>query len=90
MVSDLDDKESLVGGYTSQLSSDCRDGMHALAPPAVPKQKMAINAAVEAGVSRFIPSEFGFDLSTPFNSVQPAYKGKRAIEVYLKEVSAET
>jgi hypothetical protein len=60
-----------------------------LAPPAVPKQKLVIDAAVEAGVSRFIPSEFGFDLSTPFNSIQPAYKGKIAIENHLKEVAVQ-
>jgi hypothetical protein len=61
----------------------------ALAPPAVPKQKIVIDAAVEAGVSRFIPSEFGFDLSTTSNSIQPAYKSKVAIENYLKEIAAK-
>jgi NmrA-like family len=57
-----------------------------LAPPIVAKQRTIIDAAVEAGVSRFIPSEFGFDLTTPFNSRQPAYKMKVAIEHHLKEV----
>jgi NmrA-like family len=60
-----------------------------LAPVAVPKQRGIIDAAVEARVSRFIPSEFGFDLSTQFNSQQPVYKAKVAIEKYLQEVSSK-
>jgi len=82
VVSDLDDKESLVKALKGWDTVIC-----ALAPLAVPKQKTVIDAAVEAGVSRFLPSEFGFDLSTPFNSIQPAYKGKVAIEEHLKEVA---
>jgi NmrA-like family len=61
----------------------------ALAPAIVPKQKGIIDAAVEAGVSRFLPSEFGFDLTTAYNSVQPAYRGKVAIQNHLKDVAAK-
>lgn len=96
VLSDLDDKESLtkaLKGRTSVRVISDRIGWDtiicALAPPAVPKQKTVIDAAVAAGISRFVPSEFGFDLSTPFNSVQPSYKGKVAIETYLKEKAAE-
>ena len=96
VLSDLDDKESLskaLKGITPVCMISDRIGWDtvicALAPSAVPKQKTIIDAAVVAGVSRFIPSEFGFDLSTPFNSVQPSYKGKVAIETYLKEKAAE-
>ena len=61
----------------------------ALAPSAVPKQQTIIDAAVLAGVLRFLPSEFGFDLSTPFNSIQRAYKAKVAIEDYIRLKCAE-
>jgi len=54
----------------------------------VPKQANLVDVAVEAGVSRFYPSEFGFDLTTPFNSVQPAYKFKVQIQNQLKELAA--
>ena len=96
VLSDLDDKESLskaLKGMPSVHVMHDKIGWDAvicaLAPPAVPKQKTVIDAAVAAGVSRFIPSEFGFDLSTPFNAVQPSYKGKIAIEKYLQDKSAE-
>jgi hypothetical protein len=59
-----------------------------LAPAITPKQALIIDAAVEAGVSRFIPSEFGFDLTTPYNSIQPAYKGKVAIQHQLQKVAS--
>jgi hypothetical protein len=61
----------------------------ALAPPAVPKQRTIIDAAVLAGVTRFLPSDFGFDFSTPFNSIQPGYKAKVAIEDYIQQKCAE-
>jgi len=50
---------------------------------------LIIDAAVEAGVSRVIPSEFGFDLTTPYNSIQPAYKGKVAIQHQLQKTAAQ-
>jgi hypothetical protein len=61
----------------------------ALAPAGVPKQRALIDAAVNAGVTRFFPSEFGFDLSTPFNSIQQGYKGKIAIEDYIQQKCSE-
>jgi hypothetical protein len=61
----------------------------ALAPAAVPKQSAIIDAAVEAGVSRFIPSEFGFDISNPFNAKQPGYKAKIAIEKHVQEKASQ-
>jgi len=61
----------------------------ALAPAAVLKQRTLIDAAILAGVSRFLPSEFGLDLSTSFNSIQRGYKAKVAIEDYIQQKCAE-
>jgi hypothetical protein len=61
----------------------------ALAPAGVPKQRALIDAAANAGVTRFLPSEFGFDLSTAFNSIQPGYRGKVAIEDYIQQKCAQ-
>jgi hypothetical protein len=56
--------------------------------PAVKLQLMIINAATEAGVKRFLPSEYGFDLSIPSNKLEKVYGGKIAIAEHLKLVSA--
>ncbi|KAK3385416.1 hypothetical protein B0H63DRAFT_472888 [Podospora didyma] len=58
--------------------------------PGVPAQKIAVDAAVAAGVKRFIPSEFG--INTRNVRGQPIAKiigGKIAIVDYLQEVAKE-
>jgi len=60
----------------------------ALAPAAVPKQRTIIDAAFLAGISRFLPSEFGLDLTTSFNSIQRGYEAKVAIEDYIQQKCA--
>ncbi len=60
-----------------------------LGAPALGDQMNLINAAFEAGVQRFIPSEFGSDTAHPKNSSLPVYGGKVASADRLKELSSE-
>jgi hypothetical protein len=57
---------------------------------AVPQQKTAIDAAVAAGVKRFIPSEFGINTrkvrGTPIGTI---LTGKIDVVDYLEEVAAK-
>lgn len=46
-----------------------------------------IEAAAEAGVKRFLPSEYGFDLTIPSNRAEKVYAMKIAIADKLMEVS---
>ncbi|KAK3716653.1 hypothetical protein LTR37_006283 [Vermiconidia calcicola] len=49
-----------------------------------------IDAAVEAGVERFIPSEWGMDNSDPKNQeLCPIFKGKSEVETYLRSKESE-
>jgi hypothetical protein len=50
-------------------------------------QLLMIEAAAEAGVNRFLPSEFGFDLTIPSNREERVYAMKIAVTEKLKEVS---
>lgn len=53
-------------------------------------QQDLIDAAVAAGVKRFIPSEFGADLKIPQIAALPIYRPKVALERYLEEKATET
>jgi glutamyl-tRNA reductase len=55
--------------------------------PMVKVQLLMIEAAAEAGVHRFLPSEFGFDLTIPSNREERVYAMKIAVTDKLKEVS---
>jgi hypothetical protein len=50
-------------------------------------QLQMIDAAVEAGVKRFLPSDFGFDLTIPANRAERVYAMKIAVAEKLKQVS---
>ncbi|KAL4930416.1 aromatic alcohol reductase [Aspergillus undulatus] len=52
-------------------------------------QTNLIRAAATAGVSRFLPSEFGSDLDNAINRVAPAYAPKIAAQELLKELAGE-
>ena len=56
--------------------------------PVVPQQPL-IDASIAAGVSRFIPSEFGSDTLNPKAAVIPILAGKVAVQDYLKTKVAE-
>jgi len=59
----------------------------ALAFPAAKVQFPIIDAAAAAGVKRFIPSEFGFDLTIPSNRAERIYAVKVAVSECLKAVA---
>lgn len=58
-----------------------------VASHALLSQKKIIDAAVAAGVKRFLPSEFGSDLSVKANQLVPFNKPKVEIQHYLEETS---
>lgn len=58
-----------------------------LAGVALDTQKPLIDAALAAGVKRFIPSDFGSDLNNPRNRKLPVFQGKVKTQEYLEEVA---
>lgn len=52
-------------------------------------QKLLIDAAIAAGVKRFLPSEFGSDVSIPSIRAMPMYKDKIEIDAYMRERCAQ-
>jgi saccharopine dehydrogenase-like NADP-dependent oxidoreductase len=54
-----------------------------------PTEKALIDAAIEAGVKRFLPSEYGVDNTNPVASaLSPVFKRKADILEYLKSKEA--
>ena len=57
---------------------------------AIPTQTKLIDAAIAAGVKRFIPSEFGCDTSDPrLLEAVPIFKAKVEVQKYLKNKEKE-
>lgn len=52
-------------------------------------QTAFIDAAIEAGVKRVYPSEFGFDYTRPENSTSPIFKSKIETQKYLRDKAKE-
>lgn len=52
---------------------------------ALSDQTRLIDAAIAAGVRRFLPSEFGSDLDNPKARVLPVYAGKVEVQNYLEK-----
>jgi len=52
-------------------------------------QTTLIDAAVDAGVKRILPSEFGGDYSDPLLAAVPLMKGKIDVRKYVEAVAAE-
>lgn len=48
-------------------------------------QKPLIDAAIEAGVPRFVPSEYAADMAHPKAVASPIYESRRKVIAYLKE-----
>ncbi|KAI0178414.1 hypothetical protein BJ166DRAFT_620285 [Pestalotiopsis sp. NC0098] len=59
-----------------------------LADVALSKQLLLVQAAADAGVKRFLPSEFGSDASHPKTSQLPIYKDKLAVHSALEKEAA--
>lgn len=55
---------------------------------AVQGQSVLIEAAVAAGVKRFLPSDFGCDIANPKTGVLPIFKHKTVIHKQLREAAA--
>ncbi|EIN11596.1 NAD(P)-binding protein [Punctularia strigosozonata HHB-11173 SS5] len=62
----------------------------AVSDAALAGQTKLIDAAVAAGVRRFLPSEFGNDVQHPAVRALPLYAPKIAVEAHLKKASAES
>lgn len=61
----------------------------ALASTSVGSQNPLIDAAVAAGVSRFIPSEFGSDTVNPKSAALPVFKYKVETQEYLEGITSK-
>lgn len=51
----------------------------------VPSQKIMVDAAVAAGVKRFLPSNFGSNMANPNSRKLPVFAGKVMVEDYIVE-----
>lgn len=56
---------------------------------AVDEQIRLVDAAIAAGVKRFIPSEFGVDTTNPKARALPVFDGKVKVQEYLEKKAAE-
>ncbi|EJD52496.1 NAD(P)-binding protein, partial [Auricularia subglabra TFB-10046 SS5] len=52
-------------------------------------QKPLIDAAIAAGVKRFVPTEYAADMAHPKSLAAPVYEARRKVINYLKEKAAE-
>lgn len=52
-------------------------------------QNPLIDASVAAGVKRFIPSEFGADMTNSLNRASPVFKGKADTQEYIESLVAK-
>lgn len=53
--------------------------------PGLPKQHILVDAAIKAGVKRFLPSEYGCDTTHAKTSQLPVFQGKVSTRKYLSE-----
>jgi uncharacterized protein YbjT (DUF2867 family) len=79
----LDSLTAALAGQDAVVST-----INAAAP--VDTQKRFIDAAIAAGVKRFLPSEYGCDLSNELAQKLPVFAAKIAIQKYLKEKAEST
>ncbi|KAL7619790.1 hypothetical protein AAE478_010333 [Parahypoxylon ruwenzoriense] len=82
---DYDSLESLTAALQGQDAV-----VSTIASAALPQQLPLIDAAVKAGVKRFIPSEFGSDTLNEKTSRLPGYTVKVQIQEALKKAAAES
>ena len=80
---DFDSIDSLTAALQGQDAVIATVGMGGVAP-----QIKLIDAAIAAGVQRFIPSEFGSDLSVPKTRALPVFGEKVKVSDYLHEKAA--
>lgn len=76
---DYNDKQSLVNALTGQNAV-----VSTVSVEAIPGQKLIIDAAIQAGVRRFIPSDFGSLTTDPAASQLPHHVAMVEIQKYLQ------
>jgi nucleoside-diphosphate-sugar epimerase len=76
-ASSMEDLTSALKGQDALISTVGNDGIAA--------QIFLVDAAIAAGVSRFIPSEFGSDVSNPKAIALPVFGHKVQIAKYIEE-----
>jgi len=81
---DYESMESIVEGLKGIHAVVCTIGS-----AAVPLQIRIIDAAIKAGVKRFIPSEFGADTFNKFSSELPVYAAKVGVRKHLQEAASK-
>ncbi|GFP56017.1 isoflavone reductase homolog P3 [Trichoderma asperellum] len=83
---DYDSLESLTAALAGQ------DAVVSTINPATPvdTQKRFVDAAIAAGVKRFLPSEFGCDLNNELARTLPVFAPKIEVQNYLKEKAQTT
>ena len=81
-LSSKDSVEAALKGQDAVVSTVGTEGL--------PGQDILIEAAVAAGVKRFLPSDFGSNLSIPKTAALPVFKSKVAIHEKLREAAAAT
>lgn len=77
------DHSSLVAAMSGAEVVLCSTG--GTSPDPLGFQKPLIDAAIDAGVKRYIPSEYAGDLQHPRSAANAIYQGRRAVLAYLKE-----
>lgn len=78
-------KESLTNAFRGQDAV-----VSTIAMAALTSQTDMIDAAIAAGVKRFLPSEFGSNTYNPKARPLPVFHGKLVIQDYLEKKSKET
>lgn len=82
---DYSSSESLKGAFAGQDAV-----VSAIATPAVGGQQIIVDAALAAGVKRYIPSEFGINTRlTPGTTIGKILAGKVAVVDYLDSKAKE-
>jgi uncharacterized protein YbjT (DUF2867 family) len=81
---DYDSLDSLVTALRGQDAV-----VSALASAALAKQLLLVEAASQAGVKRFIPSDFGSNTVHPKTAALPSYADKVAVQKALQEKAAQ-
>ncbi|MCJ1303350.1 hypothetical protein MMC08_006159 [Hypocenomyce scalaris] len=82
-TADLSSVDSVTAAFKGQDAVVSTVGTAGL-----PGQGVLVEAAVAAGVKRFLPSDFGSDLANPKVSVLPVFKFKTAMHKTLREAAA--
>ncbi|CAD6443912.1 7b9d34ae-6f7f-4e02-a433-f5227adeb13a [Sclerotinia trifoliorum] len=79
-----------VESLTSALKSQNIDAVvSCVGAPGLKSQSVLIDASVAAGVKRFLPSEFGSDLSNPLTKSLPVFGDKITTQEYLEAAVAK-